>query len=482
MRGSEKCEHAGSFRRRADDEGAHHVALPGPTAVIGPDARGSIRDSWRSQLWPIPTAGVVVAAALGVALPRFDAGINDDLPVTVTGYLFSGGPEAARTVLSAIAGSLITVTSLTFSLTVVTLQLASSQYSPRILRTFTADRFVHVTLAVLLATFVYSVTVLRVVRASLSDQSAFVPQLSVTLAYLFGLGSVTMLVLFLAHLARKIRVESMLRDVHVETVRTMDRMLGDEPADQPGLPGAPDGVLLVCAVSSGFLTSVDERTLRIAAIDADAVIVIDRLPGDSLIAGTPMARVWARDGASLDDETLEALAETVAAAVRTGFERTAAQDPAFGLRQLVDIALKALSPGINDPTTAVHALSHVAALVCRAVGGDLGPRRLRDDDGRVCVVLHRPDLAMLLELAVAQPRRYGAGEPEVLARLFALLREVAWSTRRPVHHRAIAAQLERLCDTVGQQDFDGSEQARLAGLASSVRQVLDGRWSQTHAR
>ena len=140
-------------------------------------------DAWRTQLWPVPTLAVAAAVALGVGLPRVDAHIDDELPASVTAYLFSGGPEAARTVLSVIAGSLITVTSLTFSLTVVTLQLASSQFSPRLLRTFTRDRLVHVSLGLLLGTFMYAVTVLRTVRASLSDHEAFVPQLAVTGAY-----------------------------------------------------------------------------------------------------------------------------------------------------------------------------------------------------------------------------------------------------------------------------------------------------------
>ena len=102
-----------------------------------------MRDALRTQLWPVPTIAVVLAVALGVLLPRLDARIDGELPASVTTYLFGGGAGAARTVLDAIAGSLITVTALTFSLTIVTLQLASSQFSPRLLRTFTSDRIVH---------------------------------------------------------------------------------------------------------------------------------------------------------------------------------------------------------------------------------------------------------------------------------------------------------------------------------------------------
>ncbi|MFI6458509.1 DUF2254 domain-containing protein [Streptosporangium amethystogenes] len=444
-----------------------------------------LSDAWRVQLWPLPTLGVLVAVGLGVGLPHLDAHVDDGLPAGVTAYLFSGGPEAARTVLSTVASSLITVTSLTFSLTVVTLQLASSQYSPRLLRTFTQDRLVHVTLALLLTTFIYAVTVLRTVRASLSDQAAFVPQLSVTAAYLLALISVVALVVFLAHLARQIRVESLLRAVHAEADATLRRCLDEKrpigTADVPVIPMA--GAASLCARSSGFLTSVDEKTLLAAATDAGAVVLLDRFPGDSLIAGTPIGVVWALDGGkALDQETVAALTERAADAVNTGYERTAAQDIAFGLRQIIDVAIKALSPGINDPTTAVHALGHAAALLCEAVGRDLGPRLLLDESGRVRVMLRSPDFPMLLELAVAQPRHYGAADPDVLERLFMLLREVAWSTQRLEHHRAVAEQLIRLSATARTQGHDRVEQARVDNLARSVREALVGCWPPNEPR
>src|SRR5680860_1224275 len=142
-----------------------------------------LTDAFRAQLWPIPGLAIVVAIALGVSLPLLDGHIDDDLPGGVRAYLVSGGAGAARAVLGAVAGSLITVTSLTFSLTVVTLQLASGQFSPRLLRTFTSDGFVHATLALFLATFAFALAVLRSVRTESSQGPSFVPELSVTVAY-----------------------------------------------------------------------------------------------------------------------------------------------------------------------------------------------------------------------------------------------------------------------------------------------------------
>jgi uncharacterized membrane protein len=436
------------------------------------------REAWRTQLWPIPALGVVAAAGLGVWLPIIDAGVTGSFPQALTGYLFSGGPEAARTVLSVIAGSLITVTSLTFSLTVVTLQLASSQFSPRLLRTFTRDRVVHATLALLLATFTYALAVLRTVRASLDSPSAFVPQMSVTLAFLLCLASVLGLVVFLAHLARQLRVESLLKDVHAETSEVMSALLTKSAAQENDdvWPVAPPSATPLRARRSGFLTSTDERALLAAATDADAVVSIDRLPGDLLVAGTPLGMVWRTDGAGLDESAVAEVGKRVSKAVRTGFERTAAEDIAFGLRQLVDVAVKALSPGINDPTTAVHAMGHVSALLCEAADHDLGSRLVRDDHGRVRVVLRRPDLRTLLDLALTQPRRYGAGDPEVFARLLLLLRELAWSISRPERRRLIEEHLDILVDVLARQDFCDPERRRLEDEVRHVRQALDGRW------
>ncbi|MFD3356591.1 DUF2254 domain-containing protein [Streptomyces fradiae] len=437
-----------------------------------------MRETVRAQLWPLPTLGVVLAVVAGVGLPRLDARIQHDIPPGLRDYLFGGSADAARTVLQAIAGSLISVTALTFSLTVVTLQLASSQFSPRLLRTFTADRYVQTTLSLFLATFTYALTVLRTVRTGDDEQVMFVPQVSVTGAFLLTLASVLGLVLFLSHLAREIRVETMMRSVHSAADRTVDRLLpeDDSAAGHTGTPPQPPAdALPLPAGRSGFLTAVDEQALLEAAVEADAVLLIDRLPGSSLIAGTPMGAAWPRTGKPFSPEVRTRLLRRAAEAVSTGAERTEAQDIAFGLRQLTDIVAKALSPGINDPTTAVHALSHSSALLCELAHRDLGTRLLRDDH-HLRVVLQRPDFGDLLDLAVAQPLRYGAAEPAVLTRILMLLRELAW-TSTPEQHSPIAATLARLRSTIEARDFPTAERTRLAELAQQVEQAMTGCWT-----
>lgn len=436
----------------------------------------SLRDGFRTQLWPLPSAAVVLAIALGVGLPRLEASEVRLVPSSLRDYLFTGGPDAARTVLDAVAGSLITVTALTFSLTVVTLQLASSQFSPRLLRTFTRDLVVQATLGLFLGTFAYALTVLRTVRASSDARTEFVPAVSVTLAYALAVASVLGLIFFLAHLAQTIRVESMLRSVHQDASANLRRELGKPEGAPPTLGSLmPTGPwTAVTAASSGFLVRIQEDDLLAAAVEADVMVVLDVLPGSWLAADTPVGAFWqvhAEDARSGAADTAAAISATLV----PGFERTSVQDVSFGLRQLTDVAVKALSPGINDPTTAIHALGHSSALLGEFAHRDLGPRVLRDEQGRTRVVLARPDLAALLRLALDQPGRYGAKDPAVLTRLFMLLRELAWVVA--AHQRpAVSAELARLRRLVARQGFDEDDLAELDASAELVDAALAGRW------
>lgn len=439
----------------------------------------TLRENVSARLWPTPVAAIAAAVLLGIAVPLLDAAVDDDLPGWLAAVLFSGGPDAARAVLSAIAGSLVSATTLTFSLTVVALQLASSQASPRVLRMFARDRVVHRTLAIFLATFAFALTVLRTVRDADEGGDATVPRLAITLAFVFTVTSVVMLVLFLAHLARQLRLETVMRDVHRETTATIDLVRGavDDPEAAAPPMTRPDTARPILATSSGFVTDVDRDDLVAVARAHDVVIEQARAVGANVIEGTPVAFWWPRDPLR-HPETDEAddLGPRILAAFGVGYERTSAQDVGFGLRQLVDIATRAVSPGVNDPTTAVHALGHISAVLADLARLPEQPPVLRDDDGVPRLAVRRHDFADLLELGVAQARRYGASDPEVAARLFGLLRDVAYATRRDADRAAIAAQLERLEGTVATAGYDATELERFSRLSETVRAALSGIW------
>lgn len=437
----------------------------------------------RARLWPIPLLAVAVAVVGGVLLPRWDAQVDSAVPGALAFTLFGGDAEAARTLLGAVASSLITVTSLTFSLTVVTLQLASSQFSPRLLRTFTGDVFVQATLGLFLATFTFSLTVLRTVRSQSEGQVLVVPRLSVTLSLVLAVASVMGLVVFLAHLAAQIRVESMLRDVHEQTDATIELVYGeseegavDAPKPPPVHRGSGDSCVLF-APSSGFLRPPPSDRLLAMAVELDVVVVIERCTGDHVVAGTPIGVVW-RPGGRLQHDEEQRAQHGVDDLVSTGFERSAGGDVTYGLRQLTDVVNKALSPGINDPTTAVHALGHVSAVLCRLAGQALGPVTLCGPDGSPRLVLHRHDLRAIMSLTLTQPRRYGAADPQVMLRLVDLLHELAWHVRRG-DEAVVSAELGRLRSAISNADFDAVSAADLEVATERVESALARRAAGT---
>lgn len=441
----------------------------GPGRVVAATLRGA--------LWPVPCLGVVLAIGLGVLLPAVDGRLESgDHPLT---FVFGGGAAAARDLLAAIAGSLISVTGLTFSLTVIALQLASSQYSPRLLQTFVSDRVVQLTLAQLVLTFVYALTVLRTVRteSATDDDSAFVPRLSITVAYLLTLGSVLALVFFLGHLAQALRVETMLRDVHDEGTRTiaqeLDRGGGEENSAPLGMGALAAGPAVpLTARSSGFLVGVDEDAAASAARRAGVVVRLSARTGDAVVIGTPMAHAWATDspGGVHTDELEEALDD----AVRLDFERSADRDVAYGLRKIIDIAVRALSPGINDPTTAVHALSHASALLGELAVRPVEDRVIRDGEGAVRVVLPAWELPALVHLVLEEPVQFAEGQPAVLRRLAGLLREFAWRARG----RGVDALVRRYVDQVAGTAVrtSGVSEEEAQAWRQHVAHALAGQW------
>jgi len=438
-----------------------------------------LQEAVSTQLWPTPLAAIFIAVVAGILLPLLDARVDEELPESIRVLLFNGGPDSARAVLSTIAGSLITATSLTFSLTVLALQLASSQASPRLLRMFSSDSMVHATLATFLATFAFSLLVLRTVQNSTDSTAAAVPSISITVCILLTLASVVMLTVFLAHLAKQLRVETMLLRVHRETRRTLVLVESTTPDGPEVIPAGtrPTTVNTVLAERSGFLTSASRRAVVALASRFDIVVEEEHSLGSSVISGVPLVSWWSRSdtvptdahGEELDHDAFE---RTVRSAYPTTYERTSSQDIGFGLRQLVDIAVRALSPGVNDPTTAVHALSHVSAVLCRIAKLPPQPAGLLDNDGELRLIVRPHSFSNLLNLGMEQPRRYGASDPQVVARLFLMLREVALNTEDSGRLASIAMQRSRLIASIAEEDFDPIERATFVELIEAVDAAL----------
>ena len=399
---------------------------------------------WR-PFWVLPSAIIVLATVAGVFLPEVDRGLDDHLP-----YFFPGGPSGARDMLGNIAGAMISVTGLVFSITMVVVQLASSQYSPRVLGDFLSSRVTQVTLGIFAASFTYALTVLRSVQGESGEGGAFVPQVSVTIGFLLVLASVGMFLAFIHHITNSIQVSSIVSHLGDATADVVDRYLPDPdtPGARLGLsrwdPGPGMTAQTLEAVEHGAVVEVDHRRLVSWADEREVVVEILLQVGDFVPEGAPAVKVWRQAGAEeVDASDLEALRGLVVVEQDRFFH----QDPGFGLRKLVDIAERALSPGINDPTTAVQVLDELHRILRMVVVRAELPA-LVTRDGAVRLV-HRPQrVKQLIDLALAEPLHYGKDTLQVPRRIVPMIEDLL-TVALPAHRPALRGWLDTVHDQVG---------------------------------
>jgi uncharacterized membrane protein len=380
------------------------------------------------RFWAVPLLCAVAAAGLGLALSNLDALLNTSFTLP---FLFAGGPEGARALLSAIITSMISFTGLVFSITIVVLQLTSSQFSPRVLRTFLRDWFDQLTLGVFVATFVYALVVLRAVRGT-AELNPFVPQLAITVAFGFVLGSVVVFLVYIHHIAQSIRAATIIDTIAHETRALLERRYPPDAwqAAPVVLPTAP--AHRVPAGRPGVVQRVDDERLLQLAEQHDVAIRMLRAVGEFVPAGAPLLEVYGED---LPDP------DRARAAVRLGNERSLDEDVGFGLRQLVDIAERALSPGVNDPTTAVQVIDQLHDLLRRLATRPLPPRQTLTEAGRLAVDVPQPDFADYLGLAVDEIAHWGADAERIQRRLRVMLHDLH-DAARPEHRPALKRALE----------------------------------------
>ncbi|GAB2859441.1 DUF2254 domain-containing protein [Nocardioides pacificus] len=381
---------------------------------------------WR-RFWTLPMIIAGLSLALGLLLPAVDAWAEN-----TPNWVFQGGVDGARSVLGAIAGAMISVTGLVFSITIVVLQLASSQFSPRILRSFLESRVVQLTLGCFTGSFLYALTVLRAVRGG---EDGLVPQLAVTVSYVYVVVAVAMFLAFIHHITTSVQVSHVMADVRQRTI-TAARQLAPESATatwspRPGTPSVEFRNDLRC----GYLTTLDRAHLVKTARELDAVVELDVTPGDHIVAGQVLGRVW---GAEIADHARERLC----AVVGLSRERDVGTDAGFGVRQLLDIADRALSPGVNDPTTAIQAVNELH-VVLRAMGTERDPSPYLVADREVVAVYRPQRYARLMEDSVAELLHYGGDAPRVVERLHRVLADLV-DVVRPEHRAVTLSALDRV--------------------------------------
>lgn len=367
----------------------------------------------RQSLWAIPLLAVVIALVAAEAA----VWISSQASPGWVPFVFSGGPDAAQALLQAIAGSVITVAGVTFSVTIIALQLTSTQFSPRVLRNFIRDRASQTVFATFLATFVYTLVVLGSVRTGSDGQDPSVPLLAIAGAFFLTLVSIGMLAYFIHHVAHTIQVSEITRSVGVETLETLRREWSDDGPGREPMPSRDAEEATIRSREGGYLTyAAHERLVRLA-LEADAVIRLHLAPGQWISVGRPLLSVSPPD--ACDRFTKDPRDE-----VKLGPQPTLQQDVSFGVRQLVDVALKALSPSLNDPSTAVNCIHRLTEVLLEA-GRRLDPPTVhRDVQGTVRLLAPQHDFAALVGLAFDQIRSFGGERLYVALALVESLREL----------------------------------------------------------
>jgi len=342
----------------------------------GSGGRRPVLDPWRREalrttLWVVPAAMVAAAILLFGVTYGLDRAIANGR-LSLPGWAIAGEADASRQVLIGIAAAVITVAGVMFSITILALQLASQQFGPRMLRNFIRDVGTQVSLGAFVGTFVYSVLTLGSVA---HGSAGFVPHLSVTVALVLTLGDLGVLIYFIHHVATSIQVTSVIAGI-ARDFRSTLRTLQNETARM--VPGQPDPDAearelsarlddangLVRARTPGFLQSVGhDQLVRIAASSGATIQLLHR-PGHFLVEGQPLARVWPADAAQV-------VADTLDRAHIVGSSRTLTQDLGFAVDQLVEVAIRAISPAVNDPFTALNCIDWLGDCLCRAGRGPL---------------------------------------------------------------------------------------------------------------
>lgn len=377
----------------------------------------TLTEHLRSSLWFLPA--VFAAAALAMASVTLLA--DREFGPEGLGLLhFGGSAEGARSVLATIAQSMLTFTALVFTITMLVLQLASSQLSPRVMRTFLRDRANQFVLSLFVATFIYTLVVLSEVRSQESG-AEFVPGLSVFVALMLLIACVGAFIYYIDHMAHAIQATSVIESIASETRNAIERLLPETRTEAPDAgrtfraPSATSGTQ-VTARSAGNVVMIDEGALVSALRDAEVIAAFVPMVGDFVPSGAPLFYV--------DGTISEELADRLRRMVALRSQRTLQQDVAFGFRQIVDVAVRALSPGTNDPTTAVQAIDRLHDLLRRIV---MRPSQLRlgvDDDGVARLAIRRFDWDDYVDLAADEIRLSGAGQIQVVRRLRVMLEDL----------------------------------------------------------
>jgi uncharacterized membrane protein len=385
----------------------------------------------RSSYWFVPSLMALGAIALSVTAVAVDRQFSIDESGRLA-WLYINRPDGARAVLATIAGSAITVGGVVFSITIAAVAYTTSQFGPRLLTNFMRDRGNQVTLGTFIATFLYCLLILRFVRGAgevVGDESvlaeSFVPHVAVLIALVMALASVVVLIYYLHHLTRSIHISNVVAGVGEELLAALDalfprasaRTTPEDPGELPADPEEPP--LEISAERHGYCQNIDEDSLLEIAVRHDLRVLIACRPGHFVNAGSVLAWVWPRDGLPEPEQ------DAIRGSFAFGSKRTPSQDVMFPVSQLTEIAIRALSPGINDPFTAMNCLNWLNAALVRLAARPSLRRGVRDDDGELRVIVPRVSFEFMANSVWDRLRPYVSRDPNAARHMMRLMGDLA---------------------------------------------------------
>ncbi|MGA7938227.1 MAG: DUF2254 domain-containing protein [Kovacikia sp.] len=366
-------------------------------------------DSLHSSFWFIPTLMVVLAIGLSLVTIGIDQRLEADI-IGNLGWAYALGPNGSRAILSAIAGSMVTVATTAFSITIVALQLASSQFGPRLLRNFMQDTGNQIVLGTFISTFVYSLMVLRTINGVADNE--FVPHIAVTCGIGLAISSIGVLIYFIHHSATSIQVDHVISKVGCELDEVIDRLFPKQVgrgASQQRAESLTSEISVdfdreataIPATSSNYVQAIDTDQLMHIATETNILLQLQRRPGDFVIKGSPLVLAYPAESGS------KKLVKQINDAFVLGSQRTDQQDVEFSINQLVEIAVRALSPGINDPFTAIRCIDQLSAALCHLAQKEIPSAYRYDDQDKLRVIAAPVTFADVTDAAFNQIRQYG---------------------------------------------------------------------------
>jgi uncharacterized membrane protein len=384
-------------------------------------------DVLKASFWFLPLLLLLLGILLSTGLYYLDTQVGLEGFPTLVQNLIGGGTESARSVLSTISGAMLGMASTVFSITLVALTLASSQFGSRLLRNFMYDRLNQVVLGSFLGTFIYCLLTLKTVRTF--ETEVFVPHFSILLAILLAIVNMILLIVFIHHISVSIQADHVIADVsqhldkrieHFAQLGTRQEALSESKRQEQFQAAARKTAARgeITSQRSGYIQVIDYAQLLRIAEENDLLLDIHYRPRDFIVSGVKLFEYFGPAGIS------DALRSQLLGTFILGKTRTPTGDIEFAIHQLVEIASRALSPGINDPYTAKACLDNLTAALCKVAKAPFPSAYRLDRSGQVRLKVNTTDFAGVMGAALNQIRQYGQGNPTILIRMLEALHTI----------------------------------------------------------